>query len=142
SARRHDGRRLVGRRAVARGARPSLPRWAASDEESDEDRDAEREPEDGEEPRATAGRRGALRASSERGGERRAVREALLRVAREAALDDRGEPGRDVRAVLAERRDPALLRARHRLDERPPLDRRDAGEALVEDRSEREDVGG
>src|SRR5581483_12119217 len=87
-----------------------------------------------------AGPRGRLgvarRARGERAREGGAVREALLGVARERSRDDRFEPGR-----RSERLGAALGDLREDLDERLTGEGGTPREALVEDRSEREDVG-
>src|SRR5205823_6015407 len=60
---------------------------------------------------------------------------------REGALDGRGERRGHVAAAPGERPEGALVDPPHELDHVLADERRLAGETLVEDRSEREDVG-
>ncbi len=132
SRRRGSRRRGSGRR------RTSSPRRAFARDEVGDDPGAERD----EEERASGDerRRHALGAV-ERSPELDGIPEAPRGFLREGLLDDRREPDRDVGSRPAERRErprPDVLQ--DLLDLLAP-ERALAGEALVEDRSEREDVG-
>src|SRR5581483_5326173 len=127
-------------RRIGRRRRRRSRLSAAQAPEEDAAREARDDEQGGEEGHARRARplQGQLR---ERALEGEPVREALSRILREGLLDDARDALGDALPPLLERRVGPRDDAPDHLHERVALEGGLAGQALVEDRSEREDVG-